>query len=125
MDLTLGALLEGVCRKERIPRDADGRILLDECACIKYIIHQMLTRRASSGAEGVLESAACSSVADDEASCLVCTVHVMGLPGYVPTHPDYPHMYGGSTTLESFGIVPFCETMRDWVGGSNEENTLI
>ncbi|CAN0503228.1 unnamed protein product, partial [Scytosiphon promiscuus] len=38
-DSILGALLDGVWDKGRIPRDADGRIVLDESpTCIKHII---------------------------------------------------------------------------------------
>lgn len=57
-DSILGALLEGVWGKERIPRDADGRIVLDESpACIKHIMHAMLNGGESSVAEGQPEIA--------------------------------------------------------------------
>ena len=125
-DSILGALLEGVWGKERIPRDVDGRIVLDESpACIKLIIHAMLTGRSSSVALGLPERGSRPAVAIDEAPCLIYTAHVMGLPGSVPTHPKYANMSGGSTILEPLEIDPFCAKIREWVGGSTEQMTLI
>ncbi|CAM9417510.1 unnamed protein product [Laminaria digitata] len=119
----LGALLEGVWGKGLIPRDADGRIVLDESpACIKHIIHKML---ASSGAEGVPESAAGSAVAVDEVPCLMYTVNELGLPGFMPAHPKYPIIHGSSTILEAFEIAPLSYAFRQWFGGSAEPMTLI
>ncbi|CAM9803771.1 unnamed protein product, partial [Laminaria digitata] len=125
-DSVLGALLEGVWGEGRIPRDADGRIVLDESpTCIKHIIHKILTGRASSRAAGAPESAAGSAVAVDEVPCLMYTAHVMGLQGSTPTHPSYAKMKGGSTILESFEVVPFCGTIRQWLGVATEPMTLI
>ena len=124
-DSILGALLEGVWGKERIPRDADGRIVLDESpACIKHIIHAMLGR-SSSVALGLAENSARSAMAPDEAPCLIYTAHVVGLPGYVPAHPKYLKLNGGSTVLEPFEIAPLGAKIREWVGGSTEQMTLI
>ncbi|CAM9105191.1 unnamed protein product [Laminaria digitata] len=122
-DSTLGALLEGVWDKERVPRDADGRMMLDESpACIKHIIHAMLRAndRASSVAAGLPENTVRSAVAVDEVPCLIYTAHVMRLPGCVPTyHPyhNYMNLNGGSTILEPFEIAPFSAQVRQWVGG--------
>ncbi|CAM9203794.1 unnamed protein product [Laminaria digitata] len=128
-DSVLGALLEGVWGEGRIPRDADGRIVLDESPMsMRHIIHNMLTGRgASSVAVGLPDSAASSSsaVAIDEAPCLIFTAHVMGLPGYVPAHPRYVNMNGSSTTLEPFEIAPFCGLIRRWVGDTKDEMTLV
>ncbi|CAM9363092.1 unnamed protein product, partial [Laminaria digitata] len=100
-DSVLGALLEGVWGRGRIPRDADGRIVLDESpGCIKHIIHKMLTDRAGSVEVGQPECWSRSAVATDEVPCLIYTTHVMGLPGYEPAHPKYVCMKGGSTSLE-------------------------
>ncbi|CAM9763924.1 unnamed protein product, partial [Laminaria digitata] len=130
---TLGALLEGVWGKGRIPRDADGRIVLDESPlCIKHIVRSTLTgSRASARESSALvameptESAASSAVAPDEAPCLMYTAHVMGLWRAVPMHPNYVKMNGGSTILEPFEIAPFSATIRHWVGGSTDEMTLM
>ncbi|CAN0071380.1 unnamed protein product, partial [Laminaria digitata] len=79
-DSVLGVLLEGVWGRERIPRDADGRIVLDESpACIKHIIHKIITGRAGSVKVGLPECLARSAVAADEVPCLIYTAHVMGL----------------------------------------------
>ena len=39
--------------------------------------------------------------------------------------PKYAKMSGGSTILESLEIAPFCAKIREWVGGSREQMTLI
>ena len=121
------ALLEGVWDKEGIPRDADGRILLDESpACIKHIMHAMLNGGESSVAEGQPEIAQRSAVAMDEVPCLMYTAYVMGLPGSVPAHPRYVQITGGgSTVLEPLEIAPFSAKVREWVGGSTEHIALI
>ncbi|CAM9158203.1 unnamed protein product, partial [Laminaria digitata] len=125
-DSILGALLEGVWDKERVPRDGDGHIVLDESpACIKHIVHTLLTGRASSVAVGLPERAAHTAVAVDEVPCLMYTAHVMGLPGSVPKHPHYVKLNGGSTILEPFEIAPFGATIREWFRGSTEEMTLL
>ncbi|CAN0490036.1 unnamed protein product, partial [Laminaria digitata] len=128
-DSILGALLEGVWGKGRIPLDADGRILLDESpTCIKHIIAQTTLRsngRAGSVGVGLPEGAARSAVAMDEAPCLIYTAHVMGLSGYVPTIPKYVKCCGGSTILEPFEMAPFGAKVREWVGNSTDEMTLI
>lgn len=133
-DSTLFALLEGVWGKDLIPRDASGRIVLDESpACIKHIMHTMLrdstvngaAGRASKRAKRVSENAAHSTVAIDEVPCLIYTAHVMRLPGSVPTSSKYPSMNGASTILEPFEIAPFAAKIREWVGGSTEDMTLI
>ncbi|CAM9105415.1 unnamed protein product, partial [Laminaria digitata] len=119
-DSVLGALLEGVWDKERIPRDADGCIVLDESpACIRHIMNTVLNGGASSVAEGL------PAIAADEIPCLIYTAHVMGLPLSVPTHYAYVKMHGGSTVMEPFEIAPFSEKIRKWVGGSTDEMTLI
>ncbi|CAM9724014.1 unnamed protein product [Laminaria digitata] len=113
---TLGALLEGVWGKERVPRSADGCMVLDESTtCIKHIFNAVLTGR---GAES-------SAVAIDEAPCHIYTACVMGLPGSMPTHPNYVKVNGGSAILEPFEIAPFSAKLREWVGGSTVEMTLI
>ena len=133
-DSVLGAFLEGVWGEGRVPRDTDGRIVLDESpSCIKHITHAMLRatsngRSSSSVTEGLQESAASSAswlLAADETPCLVYTAHVMGLPGCVPTNPTYVKMNGGSTIMEPFEIAPFSATIREWVGGSTDTITLI
>ncbi|CAM9160071.1 unnamed protein product [Laminaria digitata] len=102
-DSILGALFEGVWGKERIPLDADGRIVIDESpACVKHIIHTMLrdssSGRSSSAERGVSKNAARSAVANDEVQCLIYTGSVMGLPGSMLTHhPNYVNVNGGST----------------------------
>ncbi|CAM9580160.1 unnamed protein product, partial [Laminaria digitata] len=125
-DSALGALLEGVWGKKRIPRDADGRMVLDESpVCIKHMIHTMLAGRASAVAVGKPRSAAGSVVAIDEAPCHIYTVRAMGLPESMATHPKYMRIYGGSTTMEPFEIAPFSATIREWIGGSADEMTLL
>ncbi|CAM9105339.1 unnamed protein product [Laminaria digitata] len=133
-DSILGALLEGVWGEGRIPRDADGRIVLDESpACIKHIIVQTMLRAKGrtissprkTGAEGLPESTEHSAVAIDEAPCLTYTACVVGLPGYVPAHSTHVKINGGSTMLEPFEIAPFSATIRHWVGGSTDEMTLL
>ena len=125
-DSVLGALLHGVWDKGRIPRDADGRIVLDESpTCIKHAIHAMLTGRSSSVAEALPRGAASSAVAIDEAPCLIYTAHVMGLWRAVPTHPKCANVTGGSTALETFEIAPLGAAIREWVGDSTDEMTLI
>eukprot|EP00904_Undaria_pinnatifida_P000593 jgi/Undpi1/10534/HiC_scaffold_29.g12984.m1 len=133
-DSILGSLLEGVWGEGRIPRDSDGRIVLDESpACIKHIIVQTMLRAKGrkdhpakkSSAEEMAESAAHSAVAIDEAPCLTYTACVVGLPGYVPAHSKHVKVDGGSTMLEPFEIAPFSAMIREWVGGSTDEMTLI
>ncbi|CAN0326028.1 unnamed protein product, partial [Laminaria digitata] len=118
-DSVLGALLEGAWGKGRIPRDADGRIVLDESpVCIKHILAQ--TTLNANGRSSTV------AVAADEAPCLIYTAHVMGLPGPVLTHhPKYLNMCGGSTVLEAFEIAPFGAKIREWVGDSTAQMTLI
>ena len=125
-DSTLGALLEGTWDEGRIPRDVHGRIVLDESpTCIKDLIHAMITGRSSAGAVGILESASNRAVSIDKVQGLIYTAHVMGLPGYIPAHPDYVKINGGSTILEPYEIGQFSATIRNWVGGSTDEMTLI
>ena len=125
-DSILGALLEGVWGEGRVPRDADGRIVLDESpACIKHIVHAMLSGRATSVAVGMPESAALSAVAVDEVPCFIYTAHVMGLPRSVPAHGRYLKMNNSSTVLEPFEVAPLGAKIREWVGSSTEQMTLI
>ncbi|CAN0266589.1 unnamed protein product, partial [Laminaria digitata] len=125
---TLGALLEGVWGEGRIPRDAEGRIVLDESpVCMTHIIHNMLSGRATSPvAAGLPESAVrAAALATDEAPCLVYTAHVVGLPRCVPPHPHYVSMIGGSTVLEPFEVAPLGAKIREWVGGSTAEQMTL
>ncbi|CAM9635306.1 unnamed protein product [Laminaria digitata] len=129
-DSILGALLEGIWGKGRIPLDVDGCIVLDESpACVKRLIYTMLGGTNSNGAgpvaAGMPESAARSALATDEAPCLIYTAHVMGLPGYVPMTPDYVHINGGSTILEPFELAPLGAKIWEWVGSSTEQMTPI
>eukprot|EP00904_Undaria_pinnatifida_P000590 jgi/Undpi1/10531/HiC_scaffold_29.g12981.m1 len=125
-DSILGALLGGVWDEGRIPLDADGRIVLDESpAFINRIIHTMLTGRASPQAVGLPKSTTHGTVGIDEVPCGIYTAHVMGLPRYMPTHPNYMKVEGGSTVLEPFEIAPLGAKIRGWIGGSTEQMTLI
>ncbi|CAM9438483.1 unnamed protein product [Laminaria digitata] len=131
-DSVLGELLWGVWGKEQIPRDADGRIVLDESPmCIKHIFAQTTRRAINSGRPvrvevGLPERSASSAMASDEVPCLMYTAHVMGLPESMPTyHPKYVNMSGSSTILETFEIAPFGAKIREWVGGSAAQMTLI
>ena len=128
-DSVLGALLEGDWAQGRIPRDGDGRIVLDESpTCIKHIVVHTTLRangRACSLLAGLPQRAASSAVAIDEAPCLVYAAHVMGLAGSMPAHLQYLKINGGCTTLEPFEIAPFTANIREWVGGSTDELTLI
>ncbi|CAN0305197.1 unnamed protein product, partial [Laminaria digitata] len=119
---TLGALLEGVWGEGRIPRDADGRIVLDESpTCIKHIIHNMLDRASSVAEVGLPERSARSAVPTDEGPCLFYTAHVIGLP----TISNCLKMDVRSTILKPSEIAPLGAKIREWVGGSTDEMTLI
>ena len=125
-DSVLGALLEGVWDSEWVPRNADGRMVLDESpSCIKHITNAVLTGRADAGAVGMPESAESSAVAIDEAPCHMQTAYVMGLPGSMPTHRNYVKINGGSTVMEPCEIAPFSAKIREWVGDFVDEMTLI
>lgn len=111
-DYVLFALLEGVWDKGRVPRDADGRIVIDESpACFKHIRHAMLNEwrvelffssvLIIALAEGQPEVAPRPAVTIDEFPCLIYTayLYVLRLPGCVPAHPRCVRITGGGSTV--------------------------
>lgn len=99
-----------------LPRDADGRIVLDESpTSIKHIIAETTLRASGRAVEvGLPGDSVRSAVAPDEVPCLTYTAHVRRLPESILTrHLRYASMNGGSTVMGPFEIAPLGAKIRE------------
>lgn len=111
-----GALVSGVWDK-RVPRDSDGRIVLDESpTCLKHIIHTLLNSCVTPSVSGGHTSR--SAVAADEEAYLMYISHVLGLSAAIPTFQKRMLVEGGSVIASSpFDIPVWSSVIRGWCPG--------
>ncbi|CAN0450059.1 unnamed protein product, partial [Ectocarpus sp. 8 AP-2014] len=82
---------------ERVPRDSDGRILLDESrACVKNLVHALLARPAL--AKKVSQAIEDGLSVDDKPDLLHYTARVLGLSGQ--SAPVGMSIQGGTAIFE-------------------------
>ncbi|CAM9271285.1 unnamed protein product [Ectocarpus sp. 12 AP-2014] len=122
----LGALFEQMW-DERVPRDADGRIVLDESpACVKYIIHTLLrggctTRTKETASLCHFRSAAgpSASVVAHEEPYLLYISHVLGLSNVIPACPNTKGLVvaGGTTIVNPLQLPRWSSLLRSWCPG--------
>lgn len=106
---SLGHLFEGVWDR-RLPRDADGRIVLDESpTCVRYLVHGMLNSPEVTKASKFLASH--MSLSADEEPDLPYVSRVLRLSG------PRGKVTGGSTMLGHDGLFPAAFTILNWCPG--------
>lgn len=122
----LGGLLEGIWENKNVPRDAAGRVVLDESGVfVKHIIQTMLNKRSSSvAATSGLETGALPTLSPNEHRQLMYTSYVLGTArqamrsSFKATHIV---LRGGSTILTPLELVPMSATLHRWCNEENRE----
>ena len=120
------ALFEGVW-DERVPRDGDGRYVLDESpTCLKFIIHTLLDSctTAPAGTKRKAEEARDAVPATQEAY-LQYIAHVLDLSAVIPTYPKGMKVIGGSTIAGNFDLPRWSACIRDWCPGNPTALKLV
>lgn len=116
---TLGRMFEGVWDK-RLPRDSDGRIVLDESpACVKHLIHVLL-ERSGTGTDSLGSK---DVFAVDEAPLLPYVARALGLSGICPEIGMV--VDGGSTVLEPNELGPLTTILQGWCPFESKRLELV
>lgn len=133
----LGALFDQMWDK-RVPRDANGRIVVDESpACVKHIVHVLLkggcTKQVTAsgfcddGSRSGVPTAA--AVATDEEACLLYISHVFGLSEVIPACLDFKNkgmaVKGGSTIASPLQLPRWTCMLQDWCPGNPAGLSLL
>lgn len=109
----LGCLFDSVW-DERLPRDADGCIVLDQSpVCTKYVIH--ILAKASNPASAGAMLALGDGLAEDEKAFLPDVIRALGLEGLLPM----------STVLERDEFGPMTATVLGWCPGKPSGLELV
>lgn len=108
----------------RVPRDAEGRIVLDESpACLKHIIYKLTVGQPLNAVNVTLQDA--SKVMSDEKPYLYYLGHlVIGLPEHFLPPFKFMQVVGGSTILKSHDR-PLSSVIRNWCPGNPSRMELI
>ncbi|CAM9776797.1 unnamed protein product [Ectocarpus fasciculatus] len=122
----LSALFEQMW-DERVPRDANGRIVLDESpACMKHIIHTLLrggcttrTKETASLCDFRSGAGPSAAVAAHDEPYLLYISHVLGLSNVIPTCPNTKGMVvaGGTTIANPLQLPQWSSLLRSWCPG--------
>lgn len=116
---TLGRVFESVWDK-RLPRDSDGRIVLDESpACVKHLIH-MLLRKSGTGSASLGSR---DDFATDEAPNLPYVARALGLSRLCPELGLV--VEGGSTVLEPDELGPLTTALQGWCPSEPKRLELV
>lgn len=105
---------------DRLPRDSDGRIVLDESpACVKHLIHSLIE---SSGATPGCVSRG-EALAPDEMVYLPHVAHALGLSAYIPLQGM--ELVGGTMILSSCEVGELTATLQGWCPGNPNTMQLL
>ncbi|CAM9839463.1 unnamed protein product [Ectocarpus sp. 8 AP-2014] len=115
----LGNLFESVW-DDRLPRDSDGRIVLDESpACVKHLIHSLI--ESSGAAPGSLPRG--ETLASDEMVYLPHVARALGLSAYIPLQGM--EVVGGTTILSHCEVGELTATLQGWCPGNPNTMQLL
>eukprot|EP00903_Cladosiphon_okamuranus_P007901 g7633.t1 len=142
----LGALFDQMW-DGRLPRDADGRIVLDESpTCVKHLIHALLkggcsknamattrawrdcgSRLAAAPAAAAAAAAAPAAVAADDEAYLLYISHVLGLSGVGATNPKTKGMKvkGGTAIASPLQLPRWSRMLESWLPGDSAGLNLL
>lgn len=122
---TLGALLEGVW-DERVSRDAEGRMVLDESpSCVRHIVQKLALHKPLSTASGTFQDASSSTVTFDEEPYLYYLYHhVLGLDDKI-IYSKCMVLTGESTILRLFERAPLSSVIRQWCPNDPNQAELV
>lgn len=103
----VGNLFESVWDK-RLPRDADGLVVLDHSPkCVKFVIHTLLN--SSDADEATAKLASGDGVPGDQKVYFPYVVDALGLGRRFPLH-----VIGGSTVLNGDEFLPMASAILGW-----------
>lgn len=106
---------------ERVPRDTDGRIVLDESPiCVKRLMHILLNTTAGTSADS---SGAGNAVLADHQPYLAYVSRALGLSDPLPELGM--DVVGGSTILEPHGLGPLSATLQGWCPDMPDQLELL
>ncbi|CAN0491699.1 unnamed protein product [Ectocarpus sp. 8 AP-2014] len=106
---------------ERVPRDKDGRIVLDESpVCVKRLMHMLLN--TSAGTSSDRPGAGDAILAGDE-PYLAYVSRALGLSDPLPEWGI--DVVGGSTILEPHGLGPLSATLQGWCPDTPDKLELV
>ncbi|CAB1119519.1 unnamed protein product [Ectocarpus sp. CCAP 1310/34] len=115
----LGNLFESVW-DDRLPRDSDGRIVLDKSpACVKDLIHSLI--ESSGAAPGSLPRG--ETLAPDEMAYLPHVARALGLSAYIPLQGM--EVVGGTTILSHCEVGELTATLQGWCPGNPNTMQLL
>lgn len=136
----LGALFDQMWDK-RVPRDANGRIVLDESpASVKHIVHVLLkggcTRQARATTAGCFDdddsrlgATTAAAVEPDDEAYLLYISHVFGLSEVIPACLDLKKtgmvVNGGSTIANPLRLPKWSSMLQDWCPGNPAGLSLL
>eukprot|EP00752_Nemacystus_decipiens_P008164 g7302.t1 len=104
----------------RLPRDKDGRMVLDDSPiCVKHLLHKVLAGSvAATITQGMTDG-----IPADEIPYLPCVSRVLGLSP--KPAPDAMLMRGGSTILGPCEVALATEEIQKWIPGNPQELKLL
>ncbi|CAM9741322.1 unnamed protein product [Scytosiphon promiscuus] len=110
----------------RVPRDADGHIVVDESStCSKHLIYNLI--RQSGTATGMAGPSFGDELPSDEKAYMPHVCRVLGLTDSSPCPGIYNGMAvtGGSTVLKPDELGPLTATLREWCPGDPTTMKLL
>lgn len=118
---TLANLFDSVW-DERLPRDSDGRIVLDESpVCVKHLLHKILERPGAVTASSTM----CNAFPADEEPHLPCVARTLGLSPVRTYNAGGMLVTGGTTILKPDEVSPLTEEIQDWCPDNPQELKLL
>ena len=123
----LGGLFEGIWESKRVPRDAAGRLVLDESGvCVKHIIRTMLNEGCSGSAVAKTGSgrAGRSALSPDDSLHLMHMSYALGTWQAIPTDTKHTILKGSSTILRPPELLRTGAVLRGWGVGGREEGEM-
>ncbi|CAM9090794.1 unnamed protein product [Ectocarpus fasciculatus] len=105
---------------DRLPRDSDGRIVLDESpACVKHLIHSLI--ESSGATSGCLSRG--EALAPDEMLYLPHVARALGLSAYIPLQGM--EVVGGTSILSRGEVGELTATLQGWCPGNPNTMQLL
>ena len=118
----LGDLFGGVVWDERLPRDSDGNIVLDESpSCVQHLISQL---SVSCETPEIRPGLGMKDLRADELGYLPYVAGALGL-SWLPLPTIGMAVTGGSTVFEAGEIAPLTATISSWCPGEPEGLELL